>query len=109
MMISTCPSQLAHAPASAVWPFLADPLHYREWIDAHLASITPRGAAAPGQRLILRAPSWGRWFRLEVVVDAVDAASRVVELTTTFPFGLVMKNRLAAVAVDADTSRVQFG
>ena len=109
MALSTCPSEVAKAPVSAVWSLLADPRRYRHWVDAHLASVLPSGAAAPGQRLIFRAPTWGRFFRLEIVVDAVDEASHVLELTTRFPFGLVMKNRIAAARLEAAASRVQFG
>lgn len=109
MTVSTCPTELANAPPAAVWALLADPLQYPAWVDAHLASITPRGPATPGQRLSFRAPKWGRWFRVDIVVDGVDAVNHSLELTTRFPFGLVIRNRIAVAAVNADTSRVQFG
>jgi hypothetical protein len=109
MPLSTCPSEIAKAPPRAVWSVLADPRRYRDWVDAHLVSFTPTGGAVPGQRLLFRAPTWGRWFRLEIVVENVDATNHVLELTTRFPFGLSMRNRIAATALNAEATRVQFG
>jgi hypothetical protein len=109
MGLSVCPSEVAHAPASTVWRLLANPREYTQWIDAHVASITPDRSAVPGQRILLRAPTWGRWFTLWIEVERADSTSGVLELTTSFPFGLVLRNRIAVAPLDAQTCRVQFG
>lgn len=109
MPVSICPTEIAKAPAPAIWALVVDPLAYREWLDAHFVSVHPPGLAAAGQRMRFRAPTWGRWFRVDILVDAVDFVNRAIELTTRFPFGLVIKNRIAVAGLDAETSRVQFG
>lgn len=109
MALTTCPSKVAHCPPGAVWALLADPRAYREWIDAHVESITPEGPAVPGQRILVRAPKWGRWFAVHIAVVTADAVNHVLELTTQFPFGLRLENRLAVEPLDASTSKVWFG
>ena len=109
MVFTTCPSEIAHATPTAVWRLLGDAREYGNWVDAHLVSIAPRGPAVPGQRILLRAPTWGRWFKVSITVDRVDQNQRVVELTTRFPFGLRLANRISVTAAGEGLSRVQFG
>lgn len=78
-------------------------------MDAHLAAVSPPGPAAPGQHILLRAPTWGRWFKVRVVVEGVDANDHVLSLAATFPFGLDLQTRIAVAAIDERTSRVSFG
>lgn len=100
---------MAHATPTAVWRLLADPREYGSWVDAHLVSIVPPGPAVPGQRILLRAPTWGRWFNVSIAVERVDPSQCVIELTTHFPFGLRLSNRISVAAAGEGLSRVQFG
>lgn len=109
MTVSVCPSENSRAPVSAVWSLLADPRAYHQWIDAYVDSIMPDGPATHGQRILLRAPTRGRWFKVWIDVEHVDSEHHVIELTTRFPFGLRLLNRIAAIPIDARTTRVQFG
>ena len=109
MVFTTCPSEMAHATPMTVWRLLADAREYGSWIDAHLVSIDPPGPAVPGQRLLLRAPTWGRWFKVSISVERVDQNQRVIELTTRLPFGLRLANRISVAAASEGLSRVQFG
>ena len=78
-------------------------------MDAHLVSVTPPGPAVPGQRILLRAPTWGRFFAVRITVESVDEAQRVLTLSGRFPFGLELHNRMSVRAVDDHSSRVEFG
>ena len=109
MTVSTCPTMIAQAPADLVWSQLHDPPSYGGWMDAHLVSVTPAGPAMPGQRILLRAPKWGRFFVVRIAVESVDEANRVLVLNGRFPFGLQLHNRIAVTAIDERTSRVAFG
>lgn len=109
MSLSICPSELARARLSTVWALLSDPRAYARWIDAHLVSVMPAGAAIPGQRILFRAPTWGRWFKVWTEVTGIDSLNHVLELRTRLPFGLHLENRIAVAPVDEWTSRVQFG
>lgn len=92
-----------------VWSLLADPRTYDRWMDAHLVSVTPSGPAVPGQRILLRAPTWGRFFAVRITVESIEPANRVLRLRGRFPFGLELHNRIAVQAIDDRTSRVEFG
>lgn len=78
-------------------------------MDAHLVSVTPPGPAVPGQRILLRAPTWGRFFAIRITVESVDEANRVLTLSGRFPFGLELHNRMSVRVIDGQTSRVEFG
>lgn len=107
--LSTCPMMTARAPANIVWSLLHEPRTYDRWIDAHLVSVMPSGPAVPGQQILLRAPTWGRFFAVHITVESVDAANRVLGLRGRFPFGLELRNRIAVKTIDDRTSRVEFG
>ena len=109
MTLSTCPTMIARARAERVWSQLQDPRTYDRWMDAHLVSVTPSGPAEPGQCILLRAPTWGRFFAVRITVHSVDAANRVLTLTGRFPFGLQLHSRIAVKVVDDRSSRVEFG
>ena len=109
MALSTCLTKVAAAPAEAVWSLLQDPRSYDRWMDAHLVSVAPSGPAVAGQRVLLRAPTWGRFFAVRIMVQSVDTANRVLTLTAQFPFGLQLRNRIAVKVIDERTSRVEFG
>ena len=78
-------------------------------MDAHLVSVTPPTTAVAGQRILLRAPKWGRFFAIRITVESVDAANRVLVLDGQFPLGLHLHNRMSVTAIDDRTSRVAFG
>src|SRR5579871_6359166 len=78
MTISVCPTAVCLAPADRVWPLLADPARYDEWCDAHAEHVEPPGLVQPGQQMDMRTPARGRWIKLRFVVEAVDAARRVL-------------------------------
>lgn len=82
MAFTTCPSEISHARPATLWGLLADPREYGKWVDAHLVSIARPGPAAPGQRVLFRAPRWGRWFKVSIEVERVDPNHHVIELTT---------------------------
>src|SRR5690349_12565293 len=70
MTLSTCPTMIARARAERVWSQLQDPRTYDRWMDAHLVSVTPSGPAEPGQCILLRAPTWGRFFAVRITVHS---------------------------------------
>lgn len=109
MTLSTCPAMIAETSADSVWSLLRDPRTYDRWMDAHLVSVTPSGPAVPGQRILLRAPTWGRFFAVRITVQSVDETNRVLTLNGRFPFGLQLRNRIAVKIIDDRTSRVEFG
>jgi len=109
MAFSTCPIAAVHAPAERVWNLLSEPANYAEWWDAQTRAITPAGSARPGQRIEARTTALGRQWKVNITVEDIDHARRVIDLTTRLPFGITVHNHITCVSLDATTCRVSFG
>ena len=110
MAISTCPIAVVQASAERVWNLLSEPANYDQWWDAQTGAITPPGSAQAGQRIEAGPTVLGRhWNVINITVESVDHARRVIELTTRLPFGITVHNHIGCVALDATTCRVSFG
>jgi hypothetical protein len=109
MTISVCPIATVAAPAETVWAVLTTPNEYGEWWQAHTERVTPPGTAAPGQRVTAHVGRFG--LRLPVTVDVLarDDDARALDLRTTLPFGLVVRNHLVVAPLDPHSSRLTFG
>lgn len=109
MALSICPSAICRAPVERVWSLLADPQSYGSWSDAAVDAIFPPGPIHAGQRIRLCAPARSRRFLVRFLIERVDHEQHVLELRARFPLGLVLQSRIAVTAIDATTSRVQYG
>ena len=104
-----CPIAVVGAPAERVWDLLSEPANYAQWWDAQTCAITPAGSARPGQRIEAQTTALGRQWSVNITVDHMDHAQRVIDLTTRLPFGITVHNHIACVPLDATTCRVSFG
>jgi len=110
MSFSTCPIAVVHAPAERVWDLLSEPANYDQWWDAQTRSIIPEGPAQPGQRIEAETTALGRqWNVVNITVEHIDHAQRVIDLTTRLPFGITVHNHITSVPLDATTCRLSFG
>ena len=109
MAFSTCPIALVHAPAERVWDLLSEPANYAQWWDAQARAITPAGSAQPGQRIEAETTALGRQWNVNITVEHIDHAQRVIDLTTRLPFGITVHNHITCVPLDATTCRLSFG
>ena len=110
MAISTCPIAVVQAPADRVWNLLSEPANYDQWWEVQTRSITPAGSAQPGQRVEAQTTALGRkWNVVNITVEHIDHARRVIDLTTRLPFGITAHNHITCVPLDATSCRVSFG
>ena len=109
MAFSTCPITVIHAPTVRVWDLLSEPGNYAQWWDAQTHAITPAGPAQPGQLVEALTTALGKQWNVNIGVEHIDHAQRVIELTTRLPFGITVHNHITCVALDATTCRVSFG
>ena len=109
MAFSTCPIAVVDAPAERVWDLLSEPANYAQWWNVPTRAITPEGSAQPGQRIEAGTTALGRQWNVNVTVEHVDPAQRVIDLTTRLPFGITVHNHITCVPLDATTCRVSFG
>jgi len=109
MALSTCPIAAVRAPAERVWNLLSEPANYAQWWDAQTRAITPAGSTQPGQRIKAQTTALGRQWNVNITVEHIDHARRVIDLTTRLPFGITVHNHITCVGLDATTCRVSFG
>jgi hypothetical protein len=109
MGLSHCPVAIVAAPVDCVWDLLSEPAHYDEWWDAHMERIVPAGTAAPGQMLHGKTPAFGRQWSVTLRVERVNPDQHQIQLYVMLPLGVVNHATITATAIDAVTSRVQFG
>ena len=109
MAVSACPIGTVAAAADTVWSFLAAPERLDLWWDARVERVEPPGPMAAGQRIDASSRAFGHRFRVWFTVDAVDAASRRLQLTAHLPFGIVDQATLSVTPIDATASRLSFG
>ncbi len=108
MGISVCPSAIVAAPLETVWEEFSDPTIYDEWWEARTQRIEPEGKAVPGQMIYARA---GRGIGGDVTirVETVNPEKHQLQLVVNLPLGMVNHATLTANAIDAATTRIQFG
>ena len=110
MAISTCPIAVVRQPQKRVWNLLSEPANYDQWWEVQTRSITPAGSAQPGQRIKAQTTALGRnWNVVNITVEHIDHARRVIELTTRLPSGITVHNHITCIPVNATTCRVSFG
>jgi len=108
--VTTCPIAVVHAPVERVWNLLSEPANYDQWWDAQTRAIIPPGPAHPGQRIHAQTKALGRqWNVINIVVEHIDHAQRMIDLTTRLPLGITVHNHITCVPLDAATCRVSFG
>jgi hypothetical protein len=109
MTISTCPIATVQAPLERVWAILGTPEGYGAWWDARTERVVPPGPLAVGQTVIATAGALGLRLRITTRVEAIDPASHMLALHTTFPLGISVANHITCQALDAERCRVSFG
>ncbi|HEX8995448.1 MAG TPA: SRPBCC family protein [Ktedonobacterales bacterium] len=109
MGLSVCPAATVAAPVERVWELLSEPTLYDEWWDARTERITPEGKAAPGQMLYAKTSALGRQWDVTLRVEAVNPEKHQIQLNIGLPLGSVNHATITCHALDAATSRVQFG
>jgi Polyketide cyclase / dehydrase and lipid transport len=109
MTVSTCPIATVNAPIERVWPLLSEPSNFDLWWDAHTLSIVPEGHAQPGQTIHARTRGFGKWWVVSALVEAVDDAAHELDLTTSLPLGITVKNHITCTALEGGNTRVSFG
>jgi hypothetical protein len=109
MSLSVCPAARVDAPGERVWALLADPARYDSWWDARVVRVDPVGAAQAGQVIRGRSRALGREWPVSLRVVAVDPGRQRIDLATTLPFGVTMRNHIACSRLDAGASHVTFG
>ena len=107
--VSVCPAALVEAPLERVWSVLLDSQHYGEWADARFNRFDPPGPAVAGQLMQADARELGMTFRIRLRIKSIDTARHQVVFDVELPFGLRERSTISAAAIDAGSTRVQFG
>jgi hypothetical protein len=108
MGVTTCPTDVVNAPVERVWALLADPLRYDAWTDLREIRVEPSGAARTGQVIRGVTREAGLTFKASFTVLAVDADKHQIDYESYLPLGVVGHNRIVAVPLDPNRSRVSF-
>jgi ligand-binding SRPBCC domain-containing protein len=109
MSFTTCPVAIIDAPSEKVWSLLDTPENYARWWDAETCAIIPQGSAQPGQRIFAETREFGRKWKLSVQVERIDEAGRQLDLRTSLPFGISMRNHFTCSPVGERQCLVSFG
>lgn len=103
------PDAIVHAPIEHVWPLLAEPANYARWWGAQTQAIVPEEPARPGQMIYARSKAFGKAWDVSLRVEAVDAAKRQLDLTTSLPLGISVHNHIRCTPLDQGMCRIAFG
>ena len=109
MTVSVCPIATIHAPLERVWAFLSEPANYALWWDAQTRSITPDDHALAGQRIYAQTKALGKWWDVNIIIEAVNDAKHQLDLTTKLPLGITVHNHITCTALDSANAQVSFG
>lgn len=109
MPINVCPAAIVAAPVEKIWALLSDPSHYSAWWDAQTETISPPGPAQPGQLILAYSRALGIRWRVQLIVEVVDASRHTIRLDTHLPLGIRVFNQISIAPIDPSRSRVQFG
>ena len=109
MSVFFCPIANVNAPLRMVWSFLAEPANYALWWDAHTRSISPAGAAQPGQQIMAQSSALGREWPVNILVEGVDDTKHQLDLKSMLPLGITVFNHITCTALNPATTQVTFG
>jgi ligand-binding SRPBCC domain-containing protein len=108
MIVNVCPSGVTRAPPEKVWSVISTPRRFGEWVDATVVAVEPPGPAAPGQRIELTTPFFGRQWPLSIEVTGVDPDHRWIDLQVRLPFGVVNHEHVTLGDWQAGGTLVRF-
>ncbi len=109
MSLSVCPIAVVQATAEAVWDILSDPTTYTDWSDAIVDRVVPEGRVQPGQRVEAHARELGVSRPVLIEVRDVDPTKQTLDLTTSLPLGITVRNHITVTPLDGDSCQVSFG
>ena len=109
MGLTVCPADTVAAPVEVVWEIMTQPAYYPEWADAQIQHIEPEGPAVVGQTIHFTSKELGIKWPIVFKVEKVNAEKHQLGLYAVFPLGLSMRPHISCTAIDAATSRLQYG
>ncbi len=109
MGLTVCPADTVAAPVEVVWEILIQPAYYSTWADAQLQHIEPEGPAVVGQTIHFTSRELGIKWPIVFKVEKVNAEKHQLGLYAVLPLGLRMRPHISCTAIDATTSRLQYG
>ena len=107
--VSVCPAAGVEAPLERVWSMLLDSSHYGQWADARFNRFDPPGPAVAGQVMEADARELAMTFRIQLRIESIDPVRHQLVFDVKLPFGLRERTTITATAIDARTTRLQFG
>jgi ligand-binding SRPBCC domain-containing protein len=108
VIVNVCPAATSKAPPERFWEVLTAPERLGEWTDARVVSIEPPGPAQPGQRVHMRAPSFGLEFRVRIDVGEMDPKHRWIDFVAHLPFGIENFEHLTLAKTPEGGTLVRF-
>jgi hypothetical protein len=109
MGFTVCPAAVVAAPVEYAWELLAEPTLYDAWWDARTERIVPEGKATSGQVLYANTSALGRTWDVTLTVETVQPEKHQIQMRIALPLGVVNHATITCTALDATSSRVQFG
>ena len=109
MGINICPAAVIAAPVESVWELLFDPTLYDEWWDARTERIVPEGKASPGQVVYAKTAALGRKWDVTLRIEMVNSKKHQIQFHIELPLGTINHQTTTCSAINASSTRVQFG
>jgi hypothetical protein len=109
LMTLVCPTDVVEAPVEVVWGLLTDPAGWGGFFDLRVREVHPPGPAHAGQRVV--AESGPQFLHLKVSLEftRIDATHHRLGLRVALPLGVVVREDMSCVALEAGRCRVTYG
>lgn len=108
MIVNVCPAATSKAPPVRFWEILVDAHAYERWTDARFISAAPPGPVSAGTVIHMKAPGFGREWRVRLEVTDLDPGRRWIDIVAYLPLGIANHEHLTLTETPDGGTLVRF-